>query len=476
MRTLGVRDCSYTMLLSTLVAMLALVGCDEEEERDNYRSEIGVVAASPQRAGDPAEGFRALLNEPYVSCGMPYDAYRRITPETDNSEFLSRRAGRNAELPYSLTAHTNQDGVEIVSNNCLTCHAARVDGELIIGLGNEFGDFTQDPRRFVLQVGSYVRGDAEIRAWKHWADRIDGIAPYIRMATVGVNPAPNLTWALMAHRNPETLEWSETPLIEPPPEDPLPISVPPWWGMRKKNAMFYTTVGRGDHAHFMLLASMLCIEDTDDLAAIDAYAPDIRAYITSLEAPRYPYPVNDNLAAEGEAIFDRECSECHGTYGEKETYPNRVYSIDEVGTDPAYAIEATNGDRDRFYKWVARSPYGDENSASPAPGYIAPPLDGVWATAPYLHNGSVPSMAALLSSERRPMYWRHAPDPRSYDTDDLGWKYEELKAGQSHEHDLDARRLIYDTTLRGYGNGGHRYGESLSENERAALIEYLKTL
>jgi hypothetical protein len=140
----------------------------------------------------------------------------------------------------------------------------------------------------VLQVGNYVRGEAETRVWEHWADRIEGIAPYIQTKTVGVNPAPNLTWALMAHRDPETLQWSATPLIEPPPKDPLPISVPPWWSMKKKNAMFYTTIGRGDHAHFMLLASMLCIEDMDGLAAIDAYAPDIRAYITSLDAPRFP--------------------------------------------------------------------------------------------------------------------------------------------------------------------------------------------
>jgi len=477
MTKLGVERRPFVLLWTVLVSMLALAGCDEEEDDGaTFRSETGVVAASMQREGDPAAGRRALLNEPYVSCGMPYDAYRRVAPETSRSDLLDGREGRNAELPYALTAHTNEDGVEIVSSNCLTCHAAHIEGELIVGLGNEFGDFTQDPRRFALQVGNYVRGEAETRAWKHWADRIDGIAPYIRTETVGVNPAPNLTWALMAHRDPETLKWSETPLIEPPPEDPLPISVPPWWGMKKKNAMFYTTIGRGDHAHFMLLASMMCIEDTDGLDEIDAYAPDIRAYITSLEAPAFPYPVDDGLAAEGEAIFREECSACHGTYGEEETYPNRVYSIEEIGTDPAYATEATNGDRDRFYEWVAKSPYGDAYSANPAPGYIAPPLDGVWATAPYLHNGSVPSMAALLSSGLRPTFWRHATEPRAFDPEALGWQFDELEAGQSAEPDPEARRLIYDTTLRGYGNGGHTYSADLSESERAALLEYLKTL
>jgi mono/diheme cytochrome c family protein len=458
-----------------LTAMVVLAGCREEEAAP-FRSEVGAVPASPQREGDPTAGYRALVNEPYVSCGMPYEAYRRVVPDVEPADLLAGREGRNADLPFALTAHVNSDGVEIVSSNCLTCHAARIDGELIIGLGNEFADFTQDPRRFVLQVGNYVRGEAETRAWEHWADRIDGIAPYIQTKTVGVNPAPNLTWALMAHRDPETLKWSETPLIEPPPEDPLPISVPPWWGMKKKNAMFYTTIGRGDHAHFMLLASMLCIEDMDALSGIDAYAPDIRAYIASLEAPRFPYPVDEALAAEGEMIFRRECSECHGTYGEGESYPNRLYAVEEVGTDPVYATEATNGGRDRFYEWVARSPYGDHRSAAPAAGYIAPPLDGVWATAPYLHNGSVPSMVSLLSSDLRPRYWRHMTDPRTYDPEAMGWRFEELATGQADEPNPQAKRLIYDTTLRGYGNMGHTYSDHLSETDRAALLEYLKTL
>ncbi|PWJ21397.1 hypothetical protein [Jannaschia seohaensis] len=458
------------------VVVLLLTGCKDEEGARLYRSEIGAVSASEQRPGDPAAGERALLNEPYVSCGIPYDAYRRVAPETPTADRMPDREGRNAELPYALTSHVNADGVEIVSSNCLTCHAGRIDGELIVGLGDAFGDFTADPRRLALQSGTYVRGEAETKAWAHWADRLEGIAPYIQTRTVGVNPATNLTWALMAHRDPETLAWSEAPLIDPPPQEPLPLSVPPWWNMRKKSAMFYTTIGRGDHAHFMLLASMLCVEGVEELARIDAYAPDIRAYISSLEAPPWPWPIDAGRAAEGEAIYADECSACHGTYGAEETYPNRIYDLDEIGTDPAYATAATDGSRDRFYDWVARSPYGDVHTAAPAPGYIAPPLDGVWATAPYLHNGSVPSMAALLAPATRPRFWRHLTAPRSYDRDAMGWRFETLDAGQASEDDPEVRRTTYDTTLRGYGNGGHEYGSDLSPAHRAALIEYLKTL
>lgn len=264
--------------------------------------------------------------------------------------------------------------------------------------------------------------------------------------------------------------------MEPPPGDPLPISVPPWWGMAKKNAMFYTTIGRGDHSRFMLLASMLCVESVEEAQEISDYAPHVRAYINSLEAPPYPYQIDNSLAAEGEEVYARGCSACHGTYGAEETYPNRVYALDEVGTDPAYATEATDGSRDRFYAWVAQSPYGDAETAAPAPGYIAPPLDGIWATAPYLHNGSVPNMAALLRSETRPTYWRHEIEPRRYDPDVMGWAFERMETGHADTADPDLRKQIYDTTLRGYGNEGHAYSDALSDADRAALLEYLKTL
>lgn len=477
----GLIICGLAAVVATLVGGAIWLSVSRSEPdlafaSNLFRSPTGRVPPSQQRSGDPDAGRRALMNAPYVSCGIPYDAYRRLNPEAATGARLAEREGRNAELPYALTSHVNEDGVEIVSNNCLTCHAGRINDEIIVGLGNEFGDFTRDPSRLVLQSGNYVRGTAQSKAWQHWADRIDGIAPYVQTKTIGVNPAPNLTWALMSRLDPETLTWSDTPLIDPPPRDPLPISVPPWWGMSKKNAMFYTTIGRGDHARFMLLASMLCIEGTDDVAEIDAYAADIRAFIGSLEAPKFPYPIDEGLAAEGDEIFVRECRACHGTYGENETFPNHVYSIAEVGTDPAYATEATNGSRDRFYDWVARSPYGDTDSAAPSPGYIAPPLDGIWATAPYLHNGSVPSMEALLSTDLRPKYWRHRLDLREYDPEAMGWRFEVLASGQEAETDPETRRLIYDTSLRGYGNQGHAYSDMLTDEERSALIEYLKTL
>jgi mono/diheme cytochrome c family protein len=448
---------------------------DTAPDPDRFRSSTGPVAASPQRAGDAEEGYRALVNEPYVSCGIPYDAYRRIAAETDPADLLPRREGRNAELPYFMTAHVNADGVEIVSNNCLTCHATKLDGAVVVGLGDAFADFTGDPRSLVNQAGRFVRGEAETAAWRHWAERIDGIAPHIRTETIGDNPATNLSWALMAHRDPETMAWSEAPLLEPPPETPVPLRTPPWWWMQKKNAMFYTTIGRGDHSRFMLFASLLCADSVEALQEIDSFAPDIRAYLETVQPPAFPGEIDPALADAGRAIFERACSSCHGTYGETPSYPNVVVPLDRIGTDPLYAETMTDGGLDRFYEWVDRSPNGGTVRAAPSRGYIAPPLDGIWAVAPYLHNGSVPSLRALLDSRLRPTFWRHV-EPRGYDTDALGWRHEALDAGKSAAGTPAERARIRDATLPGYDNRGHVYGDDLGDAERRALMEYLKTL
>lgn len=99
---------------------------------------------------------------------------------------------------------------------------------------------------------------------------------------------------------------------------------------------------------------------------------------------------------------------------------------------------------------------------------MAPPLDGVWATAPYLHNGSVPTLRALLESSTRPRFWRRDFDSSVYDKEAVGWPYETLDSAE------DA--ATYDTTQTGYGNLGHTFGDPLTATERVAVIEYLKTL
>ena len=426
--------------------------------------DAGVIDADTQRPGQPALGKQALLTRDYVSCGIPARVYRRLS--SSQNEPGVAVDGRSADLPYFLNATINEEGVELVVSNCLSCHAAPLFGELVVGLGNEFIDFA-DQRELVEQAGLYVRGAAEERAWRKTADRFGTLAPYITPATRGVNTANNLTYALMAHMEPTTLQWSAEPGIEPPHKEPLPVSVPPWWRMKKKHAMFYQGQARGDHARFMMLAALLCADGIDDARRTEDYAADIRAYIASLEPPAYPFTIDQTAAATGERVFQRHCSHCHGRYGEEESYPNLLVALDVVGTDPELALEAIA--YSRFAEWTSRSYFGEDTATVAARGYMAPPLDGIWATAPFLHNGSVPTLELVLKSSQRPARWRHI-EPRKFDQRAIGWQW------QPAEKSLSPDRTVYDTARRGYGNGGHRFGDTLTDLERAALLEYLKTL
>lgn len=439
-------------------------------------SPVGPVPAEPQRPGSPEAGYDALVNNAYVTCGIPYTAYKRTARPVPQSRLLPGRTGRNAELPYTLTSHVTSGGVELVTPNCLTCHAGYFNDRLIVGLGNESADFTDDPRVAAELLGTAVMGEEEALEWRKWADRLAAIAPYTVTDTVGVNPAVNLTWALFAHREPRTLAWSSKPLFEPPPTKPLPGSVPPWWRMRKKNAMFYTAAGRGDHARLMMLASTLCTDTVEEARAIDSYAPDIRAFIASLEPPPYPFEIDRTLAERGRDVFVRHCSVCHGTYGASPSYPNLVIGLETIGTDSELALAGTSGAEDRFVGWMQSSFYGEQSRLAPARGYVAPPLDGVWATAPYLHNGSVPTLEALLNSAVRPTHWVRSFDSSDYNSRTLGWNYTELPYGKAGARDAGQRKRIYDTTLPGYSNKGHAAGDGLTDEERSAILEYLKTL
>ena len=257
--------------------------------------------------------------------------------------------------------------------------------------------------------------------------------------------------------------------------DVVPVDVPPWWRMAKKNAMFYVGGGRGDHARIMMTSSTLCVDDVEEAAAIDDEFGHVRAFIRSIEPPAWPWDLDVPLAEEGQSVFETHCATCHGTYGEASTYPNLLIPAVEVGTDPSLALGASQFGA-RFIEWFEASFYGETADLLPHAGYVAPPLDGIWATAPFLHNGSVPTLAALLDSSTRPTYWRRSFDSNDYDVEGVGWNYMILAYGKEGEVNETLRKQLYDTTRFGYDNGGHLYGDALSPSDRYALIEYLKSL
>ncbi|MEM6990067.1 MAG: hypothetical protein AAF721_06205 [Myxococcota bacterium] len=433
--------------------------------------------------GDPEAGYEALLTEDYVSCGIPWSVFSVAEGVLGVEDPLPGRTGKNAEVGHSWTVVTLEDESELVVSNCLQCHAGRFNGELIVGLGKADIDNTRPFNEIVDPLPTLPETSEANIAFNKFKSRISTLGPSVVMATIGANPAVMYAIALLAHRDPETLAWSDEPLYELLDDQNLPADPPPWWRAGKKATHFANGMSRGDHRGTMILASSLCTDSVDEVTEILEYFTDIQAYLGSLEAPVYPFAIDEALASQGADVFDCHCAGCHGTYDADpalETYPNLLIPVDVVGTDPTFAEYAGPGGaynhlEDRFNDSFYGS-LGEIVTADPVPGYTAPPLDGVWATAPFFHNGSVPTLELVLDSAARPQFWRRQDyDSTHFDEQALGWPWTESEVGHGEAPEAE-RKFIYDTTRFGYGNQGHTFGDALSADERAAVLEYLKTL
>lgn len=477
---------------SLMAAGLAAVDCGTEPIVPDPPPPGSIaVDETQQRPGDPTKGYHDLLNAPYVSCGVPASlvvesvgAALPVLGFPPDVVTVADRDPKNQKLPYFLTQVTAKNGVELVSTNCLSCHAATfpdADGaqQLVIGLGNANLDTTTDVAEVADLIDKMVKDPDEREAFAEWRDRIKVIAPAVSVDTVGMGAADNLAIELFGRRDPVTLEWKgEYQVPVPPGIVPVPVAVPPWWRMAKKAAMFTTGSFQGDHARFMYAASSLCIDDVADALEIDAYFNDVRAYIESLRAPKYPGKIDAEKAALGKDVFTKRCAGCHGTYpseGDPGSYPNLIIPVEAVGTD-RQLLDLANTSIAAVAPWLEKTYYADTNTIAQTPGYVAPPLDGVWITGPYLHNDSVPDMETLLDSKKRPKYFTRSYNTIDYDLDKLGYPYTVDTTGKVQGDTSILNRQKYDTTRPGYGNAGHTYGDALTADERAHVIEYLKTL
>ena len=189
---------------------------------------------------------------------------------------------------------------------------------------------------------------------------------------------------------------------------------------------------------------------------------EVDNFLSELPPPKFPFPSDAALAEKGQPSYVQHCAECHE--------PGRP------GTNIPHPIAAIGADRERMDTWIKEAAdIANQRVKSfgitrpdmvKIEAYQLPPLDGLWMRAPYLHNGSVPTMADLLKPvAERPKVWH-----RGYAVDDpvnLGFITtgpEAERAGWRH-----------DVTVRGDSQPGPTYGVGLSAEEKTALVEFLKT-
>ena len=379
-----------------------------------------------------------------------------------------------AELPIGFTKQTI--GFERIGQNCAVCHAASVrlsaqeKPTIYLGAPGRFD--AQGYLRFLIACAEDPRFSG-----RNIVNEIAKIydMPLIdrllyRFVLVGATRRALFdlkeTYAFMYRRPP----WGggRTDM------NPFKLIV---MGLEDDGSVGYTDImplwNQGAHKGFLLHSDGLnptvveaaraaalaagATPDSIDIAAIDRLLP----WLDQLPPPAYPYGIDAQLAGLGEPIFESLCASCHAFGGER---TGTVISAAEVGTDrnrtdhwPASAGEAFN-EYAEDYDW-------DFDEFTSSDGYGSRPLDGIWLRGPYLHNGSVPTLADLLTvpDSRPPTFYRGVD---VYDTAHVGF----VTQGEHAER----YGWFYDTSVVGNGNGGHTYGTDLTDDEKRALIEFLK--
>ncbi len=449
-------------------------------------------AGKPVREGDARRGEKALLAGHYGSPLWRESSYHKVwrrwgmsSKPADFDQQVLRRYGLhpapypNDGFPMGLRrTREKREGETGLTWDCLICHGGAIGGRSYVGLGNTtldmealnedmnaVDDSPNKRKPFELAV---VRG----------LNHSDALASYLLSLR-----DPDLSWSVIAYlrqTNPD-LGWSRM----------VHIDTPPWWHWRRKRWLYYD--GFGDaRSHtsqtFLLLGLFRQPSGTDLLAEYESWR-DVRAYIQAeVAAPAFPFPVDAARGRRGAALYASpaaRCAECHGRYDDAQPpqlveYATPTTALAELGTDPLRYETLTDAFVDKYNSvgWFS-SAYKARRKSERTAGYVAPPLTGLWATAPYLHNGSVPSVADLLSpvAQRPARYHRQlSTGLESYDPERLGFKVVDCPEATCDASSLPDPRMIFDVSQRGLGNGGHLWGVELSAAEKLDLIEFLKTL
>ena len=203
--------------------------------------------------------------------------------------------------------------------------------------------------------------------------------------------------------------------------------------------------------------------------------------------PSYPFHIDRPAANRGKTIFNSLCIKCHGSY-EKDTNGLPIYQapklirVSIVGTDPS---------RSEFFRdpefWKAAESSSFKGLISMSPNYdikqaryFAPRLEGIWSRFPYLHNGSVLSLWALLNPEQRSKVFsiRDAGEEFRFDKDRVGLTSPSslLEISVLQLRAEQKAKDVYYTLRPGHSNQGHPFGANFTAPQKMDLIEYLKSL
>lgn len=415
-------------------------------------------------------GYRFLTEKAYLPADFDeatFDEVWKVWPAElkERAEKASPEERRKlAFARYGLTPRPEDPAKPlqyVVANgvwtmNCFACHGGTVRGETYPGAPNSryaLQTLTDDTRAVKLLAGRKL-------------GRMDVGSVFVPLGTSnGVTNAVMFGVALMNFRDADLNLVVDRP---PPAMTHHDMDAPPWWHFHRKSQLYID--GFAGKGHRGLMQFMLVRQNgPEKFHEWEGDYRDVFAYLESLRPPKYPHPIDKPLAERGRMAFNRTCADCHGTYGDGSAFPGKIVPIDEVATDRVRLDSLTTEHRAGYGKsWFAE--HGKLKNVDSPVGYVAPPLDGVWASGPYFHNGSVPTLWHVLHPSERPKIWRRTGDE---DRERVGVAFEAVSSAPRFGA---VRREYYHTGDFGKSAAGHEFPNQLSEEEKQAVLEYLKTL
>ena len=457
------RSRSDTLGLAVAIVFLLVVMADAGERDRQARGQAHLSGKAYLPSDFDQEVFDELwttwekpLRERAERAGLP----ERRLMAMERYGLLPHPSDASRSLQYVVDATGNW------TMSCLACHQGQVGGTMIPGLPNS---------NYALETLTEEVRAVKVRQRKPFGHMDLGSLLLPLGTTVGTTNAVIFGVALMRHRD------ADLAIVQRPPRFDLvhhDMDAPPWWHYAKRNSLYLD--GFAAQGHRPLMQFLLVKENGPErFREWEEDFRDIEAWIAALAPPAWSGPRDHTLAAAGEAVFQANCTECHGTYGSDDHYPERLVSIEELGTDRVRLDSLSAADRRSLNdSWFGHAG-GDAAAAGlrdreEPHGYVAPPLDGIWASAPYFHNGSVPTLWHVLHPAERPTVWRRTPT--GYDAARVGLEVEEradLPAGKLRPAE---RRTYFDTRRPGKSAAGHDFADVLDEDQKRAVLEYLKTL
>jgi hypothetical protein len=391
------------------------------------------------------------------------------------------------ELPVGFTKKVI--GFPRVANNCAVCHSTRLRTAtnappIVIAAGpgpttnvegffRFFVDCAKDPRFTPDNVLWEIMNVTEL-SWLDKAIYRFLIIPITKKRLL--EREQQFAWVYHAafpewgRGRDDAMNLTKYFMLKLPMDDSFgPTDMPSIWNLKKYDSPTNRMNWAGDShdAYSVIIDSALGLIGSEsgpkDKAGFLAQIDWLKDYLRNKPPPNYPFALDGAKATAGKAIFDQQCATCHAS--------------DRTGTPLPLADVGTN--RDRIDTWgkdfaVAANKVvggmGIERKGlveAPLIGYNVQYLDGIWLRAPYLHNGSVPTLRDLLEPvDRRPKVFY-----RGYDL------YDPVRGGfVSTGADAEREGTKFDVSQRGSGNGGHTFGVTLPDTDKDALVEYLKTL